>query len=171
MRLIWGGDTRVKASIGVVTVAVVVVAVGLAQGRAAASGGISRAALAPFVAYLQRNPIALCHAFTRKAQAGLARAVSSNRACVSRVSTAFRLAAAFEESGNGQFAPEVKVVRIVQRGRTAEAELTSPHVFPQRTIRLRLERGSGEWRVSTTPVLVLLDGCLPSRRCVKGREA
>lgn len=132
-------------------------------------GEISRAVVAPYVAFLHRDAVGLCADFTASTANRLARNISNSARCETRVREAFA------ESWQGELVRPVrshifKVDHVSWHGNRARAMLSygGTHIAQ---VTITLEKTSGGWRVSTPPLLVLLKGCLGdvhARRCPKG---
>lgn len=136
-----------------------VAAIGIAShGVMSEQAEVRHAALAPFVAVEHRRATLLCDDFTIAAARHLARSYSNSASCPVRVRAVFALASSEPRSHTSVGAAAETVGDIAVDGRRATATMRF-RAAPAVARHIALEDVGGRWRVSTFPVVVVVEVC------------
>lgn len=111
---------------------------------------------APFVAFVAKDPQALCSAFTPGAATYLAKE-SKTADCAERVAQAFAAAEPIDEQLAQGLMRVIEVTRVRRHGKRASALLSLGKDSHKSLLELVLI--SGRWRIATHPLFVLTNGC------------
>lgn len=168
----WTRYRRLSTSFGIILAVALCLAVALPLRAASGSMAettvkeVTRATLAPYGSFLRRNARALCGDFTTAAAHRLARYTHATE-CVPGMEAEFSSGASLATLPVLTGPKHLKVERVVVRDRRATVGVL---YYDKGTFNmsLALEKVSGEWQVSTMPLLTVLNGCLPHVRCSKG---
>jgi hypothetical protein len=128
---------------------------------------IIHAALAPYTAYVEKDPDGLCGAFVPRVARNIGGS-PDHSSCVHRVTSLFRNNEALKSFPGAPLVRTFLVENVTWRGDRGKATISYYVKGGRERFWLAFIRGDSRWRVSTAPIFAVVGGCsiyIERRRC------